>query len=283
MTAREFYNPEISRRGFLGLGAAAFATAVLAGCSSNVSESTNSATTEGTKRDITVVGTGSFYPVIYTDDNGNLTGFEHDIIEEIAKRENLNVTWELSDDYAAMFSGLDSGKYDTIAAQISYTEERAKTYNFSDKYCANEIKMCVRADDPATSVDDLQGRKVCIEYGTTIGNYFEQYNAEHGADEQIELITTEGNIYDELQVGHYDAFPITVLSFDAVKEKGEYDFKLIGDPIIIDYQAFPFAKIADSALIDKFNDAIEAMKADGTLLELSQKYYNRDMITNIQE
>lgn len=41
------------------------------------------------------------------------------------------------------------------------------------------------------------------------------------------------SIYDELKVGHYDAFPITVLSFDKINEKGEYDFKLIGDPDFI--------------------------------------------------
>ena len=272
----------------------ALAVTVLAGCGSG-SDSSDEADTsvqeetteadgnELETTDITVVGTGSFYPVIYTDDDGNLTGFEHDIIEEIAEREGLNVTWELSDDYGAMFSGLDNGKYDTIAAQISYTEERAETYDFSDKYCANEIKMCVRADDEAETVDDLQGRKVCVEYGTVIGDFFEKYNKEHGEDEQIELTTTEGNIYDELQVGHYDAFPITVLSFDAVKEKGEYDFKLIGDPIIIDYQAFPFSKDADPALVAAFNRAIQAMKDDGTLLELSQKYYGRDMITPIED
>ena len=53
-------------------------------------------------------------------------------------------------------------------------------------------------------------------------------------NKKMELVTTEGNIYDELKVGHYDAFPITVLSFDQINEKGEYDFKLIGDPILID-------------------------------------------------
>lgn len=270
----------------------ALSLGVLGGCASNDSQQSTTttddqqttqtdATTTEAPTEITVVGTGSFYPVIYTDDNGNLTGFEHDLIEEIAKRENLKVTWELSDDYGAMFSGLDSGRYDTIAAQISWTEKRAETYNFSDKYCANEIKLCVRADDPAQSVDDLQGRKVCVEFGTVIGDYFENYNATHPADQQIELTITEGNIYDELAIGHYDAFPITVLSYDAVMEKGDYDFKLIGDPLIVDYQAFPFAKTADPALIEKFNDAIQSMKDDGSLAQLSQKYYGHDFVSSI--
>lgn len=228
--------------------------------------------------EITVVA-GNLYPVIYTDDNGDITGFEHDLIEEIAKRNDFTVKWEQTDDYTAMFSGLDSGAYTTIAGQISYTEERAETYNFSEKYTANEIKMCVRGDDPAESLDDLQGRKVCIEFGTVLETFFNEYNKDLPKDKQIQCVTTSGSAYEELKSEHFDAFPITVMSFDQVMEKGEYDFKLVGDPIIIDYQAFPFSKETDPAIIEAFNKTINEMKEDGSLKELSEKYFGRDFTT----
>lgn len=263
---------------------AAMGVTLAVGCGSDSSEKKESEeNTEGTaKKEITVVGTGSFFPVIYTDDNGELTGFEHDVIEEIAKRAGYEVTWELSDDYGAMFAGLDSGKYDTIAAQISVTAEREETYTFTEKYAANKIRMAVRGDDPAESVDDLQGRKVCIEYGTVLETFFNEYNAELPDDKKIELVVTSGNIYDELSVGHYDAFPITELSFDSVNEKGEYNFKLIGEPIIVDYQAFPFSKDADSEMVEAFNKAIKEMREDGTLAELSEQYYKRDVTDAVE-
>lgn len=273
----------------------ALGTILAAGCSSapsgekedSAAEETEAAEdsaepSDSEKKEITVVGTGSFYPVIYTDENGDLTGFEHDVIEEIASRAGFEVTWELSDDYAAMFSGLDSGKYDTIAAQISVTDEREKTYTFTDKYAANKIRMAVRGDDPAESVDDLQGRKVCIEYGTVLETFFNDYNADLPDDKKIELVVTSGNIYDELSVGHYDAFPITELSFDSINEKGEYNFKLVGDPIIVDYQAFPFSKDADPEIIEAFNTAIKEMKEDGTLADLSEQYYKRDVTDTLE-
>lgn len=93
----------------------------------------------------------------------------------------------------------------------------------------------------------------------------------------MELVTTEGNIYDELKVGHYDAFPITVLSFDQINEKSEYNFKLIGDPILVDKNAFPFAKNADPVMIKAVNKAIKAMQKDGTMSKLSMKYFKRDI------
>ena len=239
-------------------------------------ETTADAKDESSDKEITVVATGSFYPISYTDDDGNLTGFEVEALKEVCKRADIAVNWELSDDYSAMFGGVDSGKYDTIVGQVSVTDERKKAYQFTDVYAENSIKMCVRGDDPAESVDDLQGRKVCIEFGTVLQDFFDKYNAEHSADEQIECVETAGNIYEELEVGHYDAFPITELSFDSVMEKGEYDFKLIGDPIIIDYQAWPFAKDADPEIIKAINKSIKEMQDDGTLSKLSEKFYGRD-------
>lgn len=240
-------------------------------------ETTADAKDESSDKEITVVATGSFYPISYTDDDGNLTGFEVEALKEVCKRADIAVNWELSDDYSAKFGGVDSGKYDTIVGQVSVTDERKKAYQFTDVYAENSIKMCVRGDDPAESVDDLQGRKVCIEFGTVLQDFFDKYNAEHSADEQIECVETAGNIYEELEVGHYDAFPITELSFDSVMEKGEYDFKLIGDPIIIDYQAWPFAKDADPEIIKAINKSIKEMQDDGTLSKLSEKFYGRDV------
>lgn len=249
--------------------------AMLVGCGS---ESTEPATAEKEEEKVlTVATTGGFFPIIYEDDNGDLTGFEYDIMMEVAERSGYTVEFEMCGDMAAMFEGIESGMYDTMVGQVSVTDEREEKYTFSDIYAFNAIKMAVRGDDPAESVEDLQGRKVCIEFGTVLESVMNEINAGFPEDKQIELVVTEGNIYDELAIGHYDAFPITVLSFDQINEKGEYDFKLIGDPILIDKNAFPFAKDADADKLAAVNDAIQAMHEDGTLSELSEKYFGRDI------
>lgn len=253
---------------------------MLAGCGSKEEKAEETATTEETQEEdkvIKVAATGSFFPVMYTDDDGNLTGFEYDILEEIGKRSGYKMEYEVLEDMSVMFEGIDTGKYDTMAGQVSVTEEREKKYTFTEIYGFNAIKMAVRGDDPAESVEDLQGRKVCIEFGTVLEDVMNEINAGYPEDKQIELVVTEGNIYDELAIGHYDAFPITVLSFDQINEKGEYDFKLIGDPILIDKNAFPFAKDCDQAKLEACNNAIKEMHEDGTLSELSEKYFGRDI------
>ena len=202
---------------------AAMCVGMITACGTKKADKEADSSTDEKDKVITVAANGSFYPIIYTDDNGELTGFEHDV------------------------------------------------------YGYNAIKLAVRGDDPATSIEDMQGRKICIEFGTVLEAALNKINDTFPDDKKMELVTTEGNIYDELKVGHYDAFPITVLSFDQINEKGEYDFKLIGDPILIDKNAFPFAKDVDPDMINAVNKAIEEMQDDGTMSELSEKYFGRDI------
>lgn len=256
---------------------AAMCVGMVTACGTKKADKEADSSTDEKDKVITVAANGSFYPIIYTDDNGDLTGFEHDVMEEIGKRSGYEIKFEVVGDYSAMFEGLDSGKYDTIAGQVSVTDEREEKYTFSDVYGYNAIKLAVRGDDPATSIEDMQGRKICIEFGTVLEAALNKINDTFPDDKKMELVTTEGNIYDELKVGHYDAFPITVLSFDQINEKGEYDFKLIGDPILIDKNAFPFAKDVDPDMINAVNKAIEEMQDDGTMSELSEKYFGRDI------
>lgn len=248
---------------------------LLMGCGSNTNEKKDVKNEK--EKIITVATNGSFFPIIYTDDNGKLTGFEYDILQEVGKRTGYEMKYEVVGDMSAMFEGVNNGKYDTIAGQVSVTEEREKKYTFSEVYGYNAIKLAVRGDDPATKVEDLQGRKVCIEFGTVLEDALNKINAGYPKDKQIELVVTEGNIYEELAIEHFDAFPITVLSFDKINKKGEYNFKLIGDPILIDKNAFPFAKDADSKMMNAINKAITEMHEDGTLSKLSEKYFQRDI------
>lgn len=256
----------------------AMCASVLAGCgTSNKDDKKHDAAKSDNEKVITVAANGSFFPVIYTDDDGNLTGFEHDVMEEIGKRAGYKIKFEVVGDYPAMMEGVDSGKYDTIAGQVSVTDERKKKYTFSEVYGYNAIKLAVRGDDKAKTIEDMQGRKICIEFGTVLEETLKKINKTFPKDKQMKLVTTEGNIYDELKVGHYDAFPITVLSFDQINEKGEYNFKLIGDPILVDKNAFPFAKDADLDMLKAVNKAIKEMQKDGTMSKLSKKYFKRDI------
>ena len=172
---------------------AAMCVGMVTACGSKKADKEADSSTDEKDKVITVAANGSFYPIIYTDDNGDLTGFEHDVMEEIGKRSGYEIKFEVVGDYSAMFEGLDSGKYDTIAGQVSVTDEREKKYTFSDVYGYNAIKLAVRGDDPATSIEDMQGRKICIEFGTVLEAALNKINDTFPDDKKMELVTTEGN------------------------------------------------------------------------------------------
>lgn len=226
---------------------------------------------------VTISTDGSFFPIIYTNDKGELDGFEYAVLTEIAERSGFEIDWEIMSGIDSMFGALDTGRIDTIAYQIAITKERSENYDFTIPYANNEIRLVVREDDPAQSIKDLHGKKVCIAYGTVLQTFFEEYNKTIPEDEQIITVVTEGNIYEELELGRYDAFPMTVLSFDQVKEKGEYNLRMLDDAIIVDYAAFPFQKGANPELVESFNTAIKEMQEDGTMAEFSLEHYGIDV------
>lgn len=224
-----------------------------------------------------VATSGTFFPVIFTEDD-KLQGFEYDVWEEIAKRINAEIKWEIISGMDGMFGNLDNGRIDSIAGQISITPERQKKYRFGEIYAYNEIKLVVRNDDPAENIDDMRGRKVCIEPSSVLSEFVDNYNEGlKEGEEQIIPIVTEGSIYEELELGRIDAFPMTVLSFSQVKEKGDYDVKMIGDAMIVEENAFPFSEDVDDETIGKINKAIKDMHEDGTLSKLSDKWYETDV------
>ncbi|EMB25204.1 transporter substrate-binding domain-containing protein [Treponema denticola] len=223
---------------------------------------------------VRVVTTGSFYPHIFTDKNGNLTGFEYDVIEEIAKRIGYKAEWQLASE--GLYGYIDSGRADTIANSVTVTEKRRQTYDFTEIYLYDEIRMVVRSDDPAKSVDDLQGRKVCIEYGGVLQQFFDNYNKNLPDDKKIKTVVTEGSLLENLELGRFDAFPLSILSFDRIKERGQYNFKMVGESIIISPSAYPFSKNADPKLVEAFSKTIKEMHKDGTLSALSQKYFKQE-------
>lgn len=84
-------------------------------------------------------------------------------------------------------------------------------------------------------------------------------------------------MYELLEQGKFDAFPITALAFNATMEKKDYKVRIDGEPQVVEENAYPFSKNADPEMIEDVNNAIHSMQEDGTLAELSMKHYKLDV------
>lgn len=229
------------------------------------------------KPEVLRVGVGSTYPWGFSE-NDVIQGFTVDVWNEIGERIGVEIEFSQYSNAEGLYGAMDSDRIDVVASQVAITPAIEEKYAFTDVYGYNVIKMCVQDSSDAQSIEDLHGKKVCIEPGGKLAEFFNGYNEKLSDDEKIELVFTEGSIWEELELGRFDSFPITVLSFRAREMKGEdRNIKLIGDPIITEDDVYPVQKDMAPELLDEINAALKSMAEDGFMTETSIKWYGIDL------
>ena len=186
------------------------------------------------------------------------------------------------DDLPAHYGAIDAGKVDVLGIQVAITDAIKDKYDFSSRYAYNVIRMVSLKDKPYESLADLAGKKICIAPGK-LSEFFEGYN-EKNPGKEIELVTTEGNIYEELDLGRFEAFPMTIMAFEKMQREGKADpYKMFGEAVITEENVFPINKDVPEDVQKGINDAIEEMLSDGTLAQISEKWYYRDVTKPFEE
>ena len=256
---------------------------VLTGCVSQTgAPSQGSPSEKGDKGTAKVlVGTeGTYPPFNFKDENNELTGYDIDVVKEIDKRLD-DVEFDfIAAQWDSLFLGLESQKYDMIADQISKDAEREEKYSFSENsYFSSITSLIVRNDDDTiTTMEDLEGRKAGVSVGTTFAKIFEKYNEEH--DRAITIKYYEGNIISILQdieAGRLDAtVNDKIIATENIKDLG-LKLKTVGEPIAAVPSYLVFRKGSESeALRTKVDEALSEMRSDGTLSEISIKWFGED-------
>lgn len=228
------------------------------------------------------VGTeGTYSPFTYKDENGKLTGYDIEVVQEIDKRLD-DVEFEfIPTQWDSMFLGLESNKYDMIADQISKSAEREEKFSFSNNsYFLSAAQIIVKKDNNKTinTLDDLNGMKFGVSVGTSFAKILEDYNKEH--NNALTIKYYEGNITNVLQdieAGRIDAtVNDRIIATDSIKKLG-LKIKLVGNPVEVTPAYFVFRKGSEGdALKNKVDKVIEEIIADGTLSKLSIKWFEED-------
>jgi polar amino acid transport system substrate-binding protein len=241
----------------------------LVACATTTAPSTSSgADLKG--KEVKVAVENAYPPFNFIDKKTNKgAGWDYDAWTEICKRLNCKVTF-VEAAWEGIFEAAAAGKYDVVADGITITDERKKTVAFSDSYLRYGQSILVRADE--ANIKDLDSlKKATGLVGTQLGTTNET--------KAIELVT-------EKRVKSFDTFDAAVIalmakSVDAViidepaamgfiaANKGK--LKIVGDRLTSEDLGFVFQK--GSALIDPVNQALAAMKKDGTLDALYKKWF----------
>lgn len=227
--------------------------------------------------DINVGSENAYKPFAYLDEKGAPTGFDNEAVKIVAayipqaKVKFSSLTWN------AIFSGLDSGKFDVVANQIAKTKEREEKYLFSkEPYFYGVSALILGKDEKIKDFSSLNGQKIGATVGSNHAKNLENYKANHPeATFEIVYYKTSPALVADLANGRLSAIindPISTLDFAKAQNVQVYptDVVLEKTPIY-----FVFRK--DSAhLLQVFDQALEKALKDGKISELSVRYFGKD-------
>ena len=176
-------------------------------------------------------------------------------------------------DWDSILAGVDSGRFDIACNGVGYTEQRAEKYTFSTPYVYTGKVLVVRSsNNDIHSLEDLKGKTTANTPSSTYAALAESYGA---------TVTAANTLADTIQLleqGRVDATINAKASIqDYMKEHPEADIKIVaaleGDPV-----CYPVRKDPSTAtLAEAINKALEDMRKDGRLAEISIKYFGEDM------
>jgi putative amino-acid transport system substrate-binding protein len=219
---------------------------------------------------------GGYFPFTFVKLD-ELQGFEVDFINAVAKETGDEVNF-VTMSFSGLIGALESGRIDTIANQITITPEREAKFAFSQPYVFDGAQVVVKEgnEDTIGSVEDLSGKTVAVNLGS---NFEELLNELPNAGE-IDIRTYESNIAQDTALGRVDAFVMDRVSSAQLIAESPLPLALAGKPFSEIHNALPFRNDDEGqALRDRFDAAITKLKEDGTLTEISEKWFGSDITT----
>ncbi len=218
----------------------------------------------GQDADTLTMATNAEFPPFEYLEGEEIVGADVDMAEALA--EELGMKLEIVNiDFDAALTGAATGKYDMAVAGVTATDERRENMNFSDNYYQASQAIIVMADSEIKKAEDLKGKTVSCQEGTT----GEQYLLDEGY--QIQSYKTGAEAISALTAGKVDAVVIDNAVATALSEKQKGKTVVLEEALTEESYAIAL-KLGNDELTEKINGVLKTLKESGKLAEIFTKY-----------
>ncbi len=221
-----------------------------------------------------IMATNAEFPPYEYKEGDKIVGIDAEVAKLIA--DKLGLELEIADvDFDSIIPGVQSGKYDMGMAGMTVTDERKEKVNFSDSYATGVQVVIVREDSEIKSIDDLEGKKIGAQQGTT-GYIYASDTPENGGygEENVTGYQNGALAVEALKGGKVDCVIIDNEPAKAYVAANE-GLKILDTEYVTEDYAICFAK-KNTELQEKVNDALKELIEDGSVKKVVDKYIKAD-------
>jgi polar amino acid transport system substrate-binding protein len=223
------------------------------------------------------------------EQTGEYEGFDIDVATEIAKRLGVDVAWE-APSWDVITAGSWNGRWDTTVGSMTPTNDRQEVLYFTQPYNYTPAVVVVAADNEDVSdlTTDLDGKKIGVCAGCTYEQFLNKELTIEGYEFDFVIDDAEVSGYDtdttalqDLANGRLDAVITSVTTAQGYIDAGN-PVKIVGDPVFYEPLSVGFDKSSEpssESLYEAVDKIVGEMHEDGTLTELSEKWYGLDLTT----
>nr|WP_082157240.1 ABC transporter substrate-binding protein [Kocuria sp. SM24M-10] len=216
---------------------------------------------------IRVASLGDAKPYTFTDADGEFTGFDVELFEDVAGRIGIDDVVFTGQDFAGLLAAVANGQFDVGVAAIGITDERKQTVDFTDGYLAGYLSAVTPKDSGITSEEDLAGRRMGVVQGTLQ----EAYAVKNLTDTELVRFPDNNAAISAVNSGAVDAH---FLDYEAAKAYiDQYDLVSAADIPSFDAPAGFAVAPENTALRDALNEGLAEAMEDGTWKRLYEKWF----------
>lgn len=240
------------------------ALGLLSGCGSSNSDSNTPSgddASDAAAKTKLVVATSPDFPPFESLEGGEVVGIEVDILKKVAEKMGMELDLQQMD-FDSVIPGVQAGKFDVGMSGITVTDKRKENVDFSSVYFMAAQAIVVTADSGIIGKADLEGKKVSIQTGTTAEEYC------MGNGYEVLAFTANNDAAAALTAGKVDAWVVD--NEVALAMAPELGLTVLDEAMTSEPYAFAFQK--GSELVAPFNEALDALLADGTVEQIFQQY-----------